>query len=268
MMTTIICTAAFLSAVLLYLFLIFPSVKGKLSTEFTSRPIAHRGLHGDFCPENSLAAFSNALSGSVPVEFDVRLTCDGIPVVFHDKDLSRMCGAKVLVTSVTCDELQKYQLSESGETIPTLAQVLETVDGRVPLLIELKGEDRSDVASCVAEVLKEYKGEVAVESFNPYHLMRFRRKMPHIPLGILSGRKIGKTPFTVFFGTLTMHMLMNFLFRPDFIAFRYTDSLPLGVKLCRRLGVPVIGWTFYGKESCFKEGSGFDGHICDGLCVD
>ncbi len=268
MMTTIICTAVVLSAVLLYLFLIFPSVKGKLHPEFTSCPIAHRGIHGDFCPENSLAAFSNALMASVPVEFDVRLTGDGIPVVFHDKDLCRMCGVKGRVSSVTFDELRKYQLSESSERIPTLAQVLETVDGRIPLLIEIKGEDRSDVASYVAETLKEYKGAVAVESFNPYHLMRFRRKMPHIPLGILSGRKIGKTPFTVFFGTLAMHMLMNFLFRPDFIAFRYTDRLPFGVKLCRRLGVPIIGWTFYGKESCLSEGLAFDGHICDGFCED
>ena len=264
-MTTIICTAVVLSAVLLYLFLIFPSRKSKLSAEFTTCPIAHRGVHSENCPENSLSAFEGALRAGLPSEFDVRLTRDKVPVVFHDKDLKRMCGFDVNVATVTYEELRKYPLSGSGECIPTLSQVLSAVEGKVPLLIELKGEDRSDIALRVADVIRDYKGTLAVESFNPYHLMRMRRLMPNVPLGLLSGRRIGKTPFTVLFGYVAMHMLTNFLFRPDFIAFRYTDRLPLGVRICRKISTPIIGWTCGGEAAYSENRRNFDGLICDGL---
>ena len=263
MMIAFICTAAALSAVLLYLFLIFPSPKRHLPNEMLKKPIAHRGIHVDGIPENSISAFGEALRRQLPIELDVRLTSDGIPVVFHDRDLKRMCGKDILLSSVAFDDLHSYFLEGSSEEIPSLAQVLDFIDGRIPVLIELKGEDRSPVAIRTAEVLREYSGDFAVESFNPYHLMRFRRCLPHIPLGLLSGRRLGKTAFTAFFGAVSMHMLLNFLFRPCFIAFRYTDRLPFGVKLSRKLGAALIGWTFYGEGACSEYSRGFDGVICD-----
>lgn len=263
MTTVLICTAVVLSAVLLYLLLIFPSIKKRFSREFTEIPIAHRGVHIKGVPENSLGAFTEAIRRVLPVEFDVRLTLDGVPVVFHDNDLRRMCGADVKLDSVTYKELESYSLEGTTERIPTLSEVLELVDGKIPLLIELKGEDKSDVVLRVSQVLRDYRGTVAVESFNPYHLMRFRRMAPNIPLGLLSGRRIGKTPFTAFFGSFAMNMLFNFLFRPDFIAFRYSDKLPFAIKLCRRFGVPVLGWTFLGEEVCAEYGDSFDGFIID-----
>ena len=265
MIIIIICTAVVLSAVLLYLFLIFPSVKYRFPQEFTEKPIVHRGMVNSKFPENSFKAIKAAIDEGFPVEFDVRLTKDEIPVVFHDKSLKRMCGEDRLLKDVCYAELSELYLASSNEHIPTLAEVLDGADVKVPLLIELKGEDRSAVAKKVAELLVHYDGIVAVESFNPYHLMRFRRYDSAVSLGLLSGRKIGSTPFTVFFGTLAMSMCLNFLFRPDFIAFRYTDKLSLGVKICRKLGTPVFGWTVVGNQAYIENRNRFDGLICDNI---
>ena len=68
-------------------------------------PVAHRGLHGNGIPENSVPAFLKAIEAGYAIETDVRLSKDGVPVVFHDDTLVRMTGRNGRVESLTAEQL-------------------------------------------------------------------------------------------------------------------------------------------------------------------
>ena len=121
--------------------------------------IAHRGLHSELVPENSLTAFRLAVEKCLSIELDVRLTKDCRIVVFHDNDLMRMCGIEGKVFDYTYEQLSAFKLKNSDEKIPLLSEVLKTVDGKVPLLIELKGgAPFGELESRVDHMMKKYKG--------------------------------------------------------------------------------------------------------------
>ena len=148
--------------------------------------IAHRGLHSELVPENSLTAFRLAVEKCLSIELDVRLTKDCRIVVFHDNDLMRMCGIEGKVFDYTYEQLSAFKLKNSDEKIPLLSEVLKTVDGKVPLLIELKGgAPFGELESRVDHMMKKYKGEFAVQSFNPFSVMWFRFHSPKVTRGQL-----------------------------------------------------------------------------------
>lgn len=148
--------------------------------------IAHRGLHSELVPENSLTAFRLAVEKCLSIELDVRLTKDCRIVVFHDNDLMRMCGIEGKVFDYTYEQLSAFKLKNSDEKIPLLSEVLKIVDGKVPLLIELKGgAPFGELESRVDHMMKKYKGEFAVQSFNPFSVMWFRFHSPKVTRGQL-----------------------------------------------------------------------------------
>lgn len=160
-------------------------MKGYENMDF-GKYIAHRGLHDCDAPENSLKAFENAVNKGVAAELDVRLTKDGRIVVFHDSDLNRMCSADVRVSDMTYEQLSTFRLKDSDEKIPLLSEVLRLVNGRVPLLIEIKdGAPIWTLEKRLCHLLKSYKGEYAVESFNPFSLLWFRLFAPDVFRGQL-----------------------------------------------------------------------------------
>ena len=123
--------------------------------------IAHRGLYGKDVPENSLRAFENAVRSGVPAELDVRLTKDGRIVVFHDSSLLRMCSVDAEISDFTYDQLSSFKLDGSNEKIPLLSEVLSLVQGRIPLLIEVKdGAPFWTLEKRLYHLLKGYKGEI------------------------------------------------------------------------------------------------------------
>lgn len=127
---------------------------------------AHRGLHGPGVPENSLAAFEAALAMGVGIECDLRLTADNVPVVFHDRDAQRLCGDPRVISRVHRDDLRDLRLGGTDGPIPTLADLLDLTDGRVPLLLELKDERNAQrFAAAVVAALHGYAGPVGVMSF-------------------------------------------------------------------------------------------------------
>lgn len=149
-------------------------------------PIAHRGLHATV-PENSLSAFALAIEAGYAIETDVRFTKDNRVVVFHDANLKRVVGADKNVIDLTFDELQAYTLEGTDEKIPSFEELLAFVDGRTPLLIELKDvPGRKDLPERVIETLKNYKGEYALQSFNPFYVNKFRKLAPDVLRGQLS----------------------------------------------------------------------------------
>jgi len=216
---------------------------------YESRPIAHRGLHDNvFVPENSLAAFSAAVEGNIPFEFDVHLTSDGKLVVLHDHNLERLTGIDADVENSTAAFITTQKLMGTEEKIPLLSDVLSLVDGKVPILVEIKNEGKVGALEAkLLEVLKEYKGEFAIQSFNPFALSYVRENAPSIKRGQLSGSFKGeKLPLYVKF--ILSNMILNIKSKPHFIAYEMTHLNKLSVKLHRFFKVPILAWTLDKEE--------------------
>ncbi len=249
--------------------MICPSLRRKKVEEFCSRPIAHRGAHDDeTVGENSLSAFSLAVERGFGIELDVRITSDGEPIVMHDPTLMRMCGVDKSVSSITLEELRKYPLM-SGEQVPTLKEALETIGGRVPLIIELKGDGGESfrLAEKTAGALTGYKGEYAVESFDPRCVFHYRKLSPGAARGILAQRrrKKGEKLRERIAFSAAGALLFNFLARPDFIAYRYSDGVGFNMRLCRLLGAKTVAWTIRSAEEYNDAATSYDAIIGENI---
>ncbi|HHX01362.1 MAG TPA: glycerophosphodiester phosphodiesterase [Firmicutes bacterium] len=229
-----------------------------------ARLFAHRGLHGPGVPENSLLAFQKAKAQGLAVELDVQMTKDGKLVVFHDATLERMCGVKGRVSQLTYGELQQYRLAGSDERIPLLDEVLALL-GDLPVICEIKphnGNSNPALCELVCEALKDYQGEVWIESFSPFIVRWFRVHRPDIIRGQLSmdfiARREGLRAFEAF---LMKHLLINIMGRPDFIGYYYNDQA-LGLNLCRKLFQPIcLAWTVTDPALYDHLSHRFDGFI-------
>ena len=206
---------------------------------------AHRGLHGGGIPENSLAAFGKACEAGYGIELDVQLSRDGVVMVFHDYTLSRMTGCEKKLRELDVADLQALSLNGAAETIPTFAQVLALVDGRVPLLVELKGEDLN-TALCekVAALLSDYKGAYCLESFNPLLIGKMGKYLPGAYRGLLYTNVCrDKKKYTLLNLVITA-MLLNPVAKPHFIACNERDRGSLPVRLTTKLySAPRFVWT-------------------------
>ena len=223
---------------------------------------AHRGLHGDGIPENSLKAFRKAAAEGYGAELDVHLLADGNLAVIHDSSLKRTTGADVIIEDLTTEELQKYYLEETFECIPEFSQVLELFEGNAPLIVELKSKDNNVDALCraVCKYLDNYSGDYCIESFDPRCVFWFRKHRPKVVRGQLAENffktKNCKLPFIVKF-LMTNH-LTNFLTYPDFIAYRYSDRNTFMTRLCRKLWkIRGVSWTITNRQD-------FDNAVKDG----
>lgn len=248
---------------LIYLFLIAPKNKKEM-TKFKNLYYAHRGLHNEERAENSMSAFKAAVDSGFGIELDIRLSKDGKLVVFHDDTLDRICGREGKVIDFTADELATFKLSGTDDGIPLFSDVLALVDGKVPLLVEIKeNAGDSTVSHAACEMLKGYKGEFIIESFNPMSLKVVKEQYPEIPRGILSHRyyEYEKSRKPLFF--LLQSLLLNFLCRPAFIAYDHRHANAFGLRFVRAFfKVPTIAWTVRSAEDeAIARKNGFDGII-------
>ncbi len=163
-----------------------------LPEAFLGRPIAHRALHGPGRPENSRAAVAAALAGGFGIEVDLQLSADGVAMVFHDGGLGRLTDAQGPVRERTAEALSQIGLKGAAEGIPTLAEVLAIVDGRVPLLLEMKdqaGDLRTShgrLEAAVARAIAGYAGPLAVMSFSPSCVASLGAAAPDRARGLVS----------------------------------------------------------------------------------
>lgn len=213
---------------------------------FMYRNFAHRGLHkrDKSVPENSIAAFERASAKGYGMELDVQLSKDGEVVVFHDDTLNRVCGVDSRVDEKTYAELKKMSLCGTEETIPLFSEVLKTVRGRGPLIVELKnGRSNRELCEKTYELLKAYNGEYCIESFNPFIVRWFRKNAPEIVRGQLASppRDYGGEVNNISAFVLG-NLLLNFMARPQFIAYKIAPK-PFTVKLCEALGAMKVCWT-------------------------
>ncbi len=217
-----------------------------------TRFIAHRGLHDKEAPENSLLSFKKAIERDYPIELDIQPIEDGTPVVYHDSTLMRLTGKDGYVKHIKDEkELKTYRLLDTTQTIPTLKETLDFVNGQVPLLIEIKnGNLSTSFEKRVYEILKDYKGEFAIMSFNPFSLRWFLQNAPEIKRGQLSSslknEKIGllKRLF------LRRIALSKKTANPDFIAYKWDEVPNRHLKKVKDL--PLIVWPVQSQADYMK----------------
>lgn len=212
--------------------------------------IAHRGLHSEGVPENSLPAFELAAQKGISAELDVRLTKDCRIVVFHDKDLSRMCGVEGNVFDFTYEQLSAFKLKNSDEKIPLLSEVLKAVDGRVPLLIEIKnGAPFGELEKRLDHIMKKYKGEFAVQSFDPFSLLWFRIRSPKIARGQLISKYKKKVDFEYIERIICAQpFIWRLISKPQFIA---ADLRSISLETAFQavdINADLLTWTGRGRE--------------------
>ena len=278
--------------IILYFLAIMPGMSKKTTSEklLVQNLYAHRGLHDNKsdAPENSMAAFRKAVDAGYGIELDVQLTSDGIPVIFHDFTLARVAryeeghvpadavknedgslGVAGKVIDYTYEELQQFHLLDSNEKIPKFEDFLNMVDGRVPLIVELKIE-RFDLTVCpkAFEFLCDYKGVYCIESFNPLGLYWFKKNHKDVFRGQLSEEffheidRVMHTPMYV----MLAFLIFNFLTRPDFVAYNHNHSGNLSRKICHGIyGNTAAAWTIRSQEELDRNRDRFDIFIFEGF---
>ncbi|MDO4533572.1 MAG: glycerophosphodiester phosphodiesterase family protein [Coriobacteriia bacterium] len=264
MKRTVIVVAAILAVLAAaYLFAVMPGERaGDRLAPFTQAPIAHRGLfdNGSDAPENSLAAFQRAADAGYAVELDVQMTADGMVVVSHDTSQLRVAGVDREIPDMTAAEVADLRLFGTDEPMPTLAEALDVVGGRVPLLVELKvgaGGDAAGLAEATAELLDGYEGAYAVQSFNPFALQWFKDNRPEVLRGILAADFLGwadpdpdaEARPEGAMGFALSNLMADFLCRPNFVNYQFECFGQPSFSLVRALtGVDCLAWTVKSDE--------------------
>ncbi len=254
--------------VAIYLFLIFPAVRKHPDRKLMENIyIAHRGLHSlkPNTPENSMPAFYEAVENGIAIETDIHITADNEVVIFHDDTLKRMCGDERKIEDLTLSEIKKLRLLDTNEQIPTLRELLDFVDGRVPLLIEFKALSLGVCNRlCVRanEILKDYKGKYFVQSFFPFVLYWYRKNRKDVIRGQLSSA-FGKKE--ILSRRLLGMMVFNFIARPDFVSYEYKYENKLGRRLCAFFGAHSAGWTFRDEKVAKAYSAKFTTRIFEGF---
>lgn len=230
-------------------------------------PIAHRGLDNGSIPENSMAAFRNAIEKGYTIELDVQFTKDKELIVFHDDDLSRLTNDNRKVKDVNCQELKNLKLENTDEKIPTLKEVVEMVDNQVPLIIEIKdGEDIIGLSEKTYNIMKNYKGRYAIQSFNPFILEWFKNNASEVIRGQLSGTFREDAESLKFYEKFVLkNLLLNFKSKPNFIAYELDGVNNLSVKLLKGRNYPIISWTIENEEDMKKAYESTDNIIFDNI---
>ena len=244
---------------------------------------------GPLAPENSLASFAAACEAGYGIELDIQLTRDGQVVVVHDSTLMRVAGDPRRVGELTYEELCGIALfpapsrpgdaksAPAGEAsertvdgraqhVPLFSDVLRLVNGRVPLIVEYKmpSLDRWDegcerLMESGDRLLREYDGDYVVESFHPGALRWYRMNNPSVCRGQLAARADGGSKDIS--ARLAGLLALNWMSRPDFVAYDWVDGGTPAVRLARALGAVMVSWTVRSPEECERAGMMFDRHI-------
>ena len=211
------------------------------------RPFAHRGLHDEYRPENSMAAFEAAVRAGYPIELDVRVSADGQAIVFHDAKLRRMTDANGLVEEANAEALKKFCLGGSQEGIPGLSDVLDMISGRVPVIVEIKTclSQVGLVEEAALPILRRYDGPFAVTAFDARTLAWFRKRQPEWPRGHNVGSRY-LAPYEPWWRRLAWEFLYDVDdAQPDFVVYDRRDLPHWATTRMRTTGMPVLAYTIW-----------------------
>ncbi|QSF13456.1 glycerophosphodiester phosphodiesterase family protein [Mycoplasma sp. Mirounga ES2805-ORL] len=227
--------------------------------------ISHRGYHNDICPENSIKAFENSIKNGFAIELDIHILKDNKIVVFHDDSLKRMTGIDKIIEECDYEEIKSLSLKNSKEKIPLLSDVLNLVNGKVPLLIEYKTRQfKSRILEEESwKILKNYKGQFAIQSFNPYTLLWFKNNAPYVIRGQLSGGFLGEK-MNIFKKYYLKRMIMNKKTKPDFINYEKTFLKQKYIKKIKK-HLPVLSWIITNYEEMKEHNKDCNNFIFEGF---
>lgn len=226
--------------------------------------IAHRGFHNNTFPENTIGAFENAIKEGYAIELDVQQISDGTIVVFHDTTLKRLVGKDGYLKSLKKEDLKDCLISGTNWAIPTLEEVLNVVNGRTPILVEIKNTAKvGEIESAVWEILKKYTGDYAIQAFNPYTLAWFKNNAPSVIRGQLSS-SFKNEKLSLFKKIVLKRMAFNKnVSEPHFISYE-ASSLPNRF-VDKFSELPVLAWTVQSQEQYLKVVSHCDNIIFEGF---
>lgn len=209
---------------------------------------AHRGLHGNGVPENSMLAFQKAKEAGFGIELDIHLMRDGQLAVIHDGALRRTTGKDGFVEDLAAEDLKDYCLEGTEETIPLFSKVLELYDGAAPLIVELKCERNNYAQLCqsACTLLDGYNGLYCLESFDPRCIRWLRKNRPDLIRGQLTENyfKTANCRLPWILKVVLSCQMMNFLTMPDFVAYRFRDrSHPSNWFAHKLWKIKGVSWT-------------------------
>ena len=226
---------------------------------------AHRGLFNDTDPENSMDAFENAIKNGFGIELDVQFSKDKKLVVFHDDNLKRVTGDKRNVCELTFNELSSLKLSNTEKRIPLFKDVLNLINGKVPLIVEIKhGKYTRELAKETYNLLKDYKGKYAVQSFDPFILNWFVKHEPQVIRGQLSASPKNYIGFKRYEKFILANLFLDFKSKPDYISYELKGLPSLAVSFSKKvLRTPVLVWTIKNDDELKQAKLCADGYIFD-----
>ena len=239
----------------------------------TARPVAHRGLHDAArgIIENMPGAAKAAVAGNFSIECDIQLTADGEAMVHHDDALGRLTEGSGALLGMTAAELKAIKFMDTAERMMSLGDLCAVVDGRVPLVIEVKSHFDGDriLVARMAEVLRSYRGPAVGMSFDPDQVMALRELIPELPRGIIAETTYDEADWpetTAAQRRGMLHLRHGLRTRPHFVAY-WIDELPaLAPWIARNLfGCPLLTWTVRTTEQRAKAARLADQMIFEGF---
>ena len=242
--------------ILVYLYMIMPNLdKDRIASmsSFEKVYLTHRGFFNNKdIPENSIKAFKGTVANGYGTELDVQLTTDNKLVVFHDESLKRMCGVDKKLTDCSYDELLQYNLLDTDEKIPLFEDVLNVLEEDTPLIIEIKPEgDAEKTCELTVQLMKNYKRNFTMESFNPKVVLYLKKNHPEIIRGQLAYDMFpdeeSKSSFFIKF--ICTNYLLNFLTKPDYCAYDVNNMKGLSFQIISRIyKAECVAWTVKSEE--------------------
>lgn len=210
-----------------------------------SNLIAHRGIHNNQTIENTLPAFTKCVDKNYIIELDIHILKCGTIVVYHDYDLFRLCGVNKIIETLTYAQLSKIKIKGKYK-IPTLEQVLHIVNGKVPILIEVKDMNNNDCFEKeLVKILDNYNGKFAIQSLNPYVIDWLYKNKKDYVIGL------------ILLNNLNYNVVKKYIKKVDFLSVN-KNLLPINKK-----DKLIIGWTIKTKDEYEKFKNICDNLICE-----
>lgn len=223
----------------------------------TNKLIAHRGMHNYKYIENTIDSFKRAIIYNYIIELDIRLLRDGTIIVYHDDNLKRLTNIDKKLKECTYDEIKNIE----NIKIPTFKEVLDLIDGKVPVVIDYK--DYGNCVGCLeresVRLLDNYKGLFSVQSFNPLTVLWFKLNRPSYIRGQLVNNIYPKN-FLIRY--ILSNMFTNIITKPDYIGANL-DMLDNDKIIRLRKKCLVIGYTVKSRKELIEYGEYADNFICD-----
>ncbi len=209
------------------------------SSWLLTQPIAQKGYHSQEVLENSIESFLAAIKKGYAIKMDLALTLDNQVVVVDYEFFSKNSPNNKSISTYTLEELPQISFLEKSYDIPTLKDALAVIDRQTPILFNIQTKDLSHkIDQLTYDIIKDYKGPIALESKNPISIKWFAQNAPDLPRGIILYGDFSLDIFNRFFDNIKIMYS-----KPNFVAYKYENLAKTDFSQARSKGLIVLGWT-------------------------